>query len=160
MWNYGAGVAARKSLSPRNEKLLWYVKDAENYRFNLDLIRDPQVKYPFQKKNGKLRCNTIGKNPSDVWQVAKVTSGADRASPERTPHPAQFSLDLIHRLVLGFSDPGDFVLDPFMGSGTVAVSCLQHGRRFLGIEIKPDYCQLATERVEAFLADRRSRLFG
>ena len=80
MWNYGAGVDSRKSLSPRNEKLLWYVKSPSNYTFNLDAIRDPDVKYPYQKKNGKLRCNTIGKNPSDVWQVAKVTSGKDRAS--------------------------------------------------------------------------------
>jgi adenine-specific DNA-methyltransferase len=159
VWNYGAGVAARKSLSPRNEKLLWYVKDAENYTFNLDLIRDPDVKYPLQKKNGKLRCNTIGKNPSDVWQVAKVTSGENRASPERTPHPAQFPLDLVNRVVLGFSNPGELLLDPFMGSGTVAVSCLQHGRRFLGIELKPEYCEVAAKRVEAFLADKRSRLF-
>lgn len=159
VWNYGAGVAARKSLSPRNEKFLWYVKDPENYTFNLDIIRDPDVKYPFQKKNGKLRCNTIGKNPSDVWQVAKVTSGEDRASPERTPHPAQFPLDLVNRIVLGFSNPGELVLDPFMGSGTVCVSCLQHGRRFLGIEIKPEYCELAAKRIETFLADKRSRLF-
>jgi adenine-specific DNA-methyltransferase len=159
VWNYGAGVACRRSLSPRNEKLLWYVKDPENYTFNLDLIRDPDVKYPQQKKNGKLRCNTIGKNPSDVWQIAKVTSGTDRASPERTPHPAQFPLDLVNRVVLGFSNPGDLVLDPFMGSGTVAVSCLQHDRRFLGVEIKPAYCELAARRVERFAADRRSRLF-
>ena len=159
VWNYGAGVAARKSLSPRNEKLLWYVKDLENYAFNLDLIRDPDVKYPLQKKNGKLRCNMIGKNPSDVWQIAKVTSGEDRALPERTPHPAQFPLDLVNRVVLGFSKPGDLVLDPFMGSGTVAVSCLQYGRRFLGIEIKPAYCEVAAKRIERFLADKRSRLF-
>jgi len=160
VWNYGAGVAARKALSPRNEKLLWYVKDPESYTFNLDIIRDPDVKYPKQKKNGKLRCNTIGKNPSDVWQIAKVTSGEDRASPERTPHPAQFPLDLVNRIVLGYSNPGDLVLDPFIGSGTVAVSCLEHGRRVLGIEVKPAYCELAARRIDRFLADKRSRLFG
>ena len=160
VWNYGAGVAARTSLSPRNEKLLWYVKDPEHYTFNLDAIRDPDVKYPNQKKNGKLRCNTLGKNPSDVWQIAKVTSGQDRASPERTEHPAQFPLDLIHRIILGFSNPNDLVLDPFMGSGTVAVSCLEHGRKFIGIEMKPDYCDIAVERIERHLADRRSQLFA
>jgi adenine-specific DNA-methyltransferase len=159
VWNYGAGVAARTSLSPRNEKLLWYVKNPTRYTFNLDAIRDPDVKYPYQKKNGKLRCNTIGKNPSDVWQIAKVTSGERRASPERTSHPAQFPLDLVNRIVLGFSNPGDFVLDPFMGSGTVAVACLRHGRRVLGIEIRPAYCRVAAQRIEAFLADKRSSLF-
>ena len=160
VWNYGAGVAARKSLSPRNEKFLWCVKDQRNYTFHLDAIRDPDVKYPHQKKNGKLRCNTIGKNPSDVWQIAKVTSGENRASPERTPHPAQFPLDLVDRLVLGFSNPGELVLDPFLGSGTVALSCLEHGRRILGIEIKPDYCELAARRIDRFFAEKRSRLFG
>ena len=159
VWNYGAGVAARTSLSPRNEKLLWYVKNPEHYTFNLDAIRDPDVKYPNQKKNGKLRCNTLEKNPSDVWQIAKVTSGQDRASPERTGHPAQFPLDLIHRIVLGFSNPNDLVLDLFMGSGTVAVSCLEHGRKFIGIEIRRDYCDIAVERIEHHLADQRSRLF-
>jgi adenine-specific DNA-methyltransferase len=159
VWNYGAGVAARNSLSPRNEKLLWYVKDAAKYTFHLDAIRDPDVKYPHQKKNGKLRCNTIGKNPSDVWQIAKVTSGEDRASPERTSHPAQFPLDLVNRIVLGFSSPGELVLDPFMGSGTVGVSCLDHGRLFLGIEVRPSYCELAAQRIAKFLATKRSRLF-
>jgi len=160
VWNYGAGVAARKSLSPRNEKLLWYVKDPEHYTLNLDAIRDPDVKYPHQKKNGKLRCNTIGKNPSDVWQIAKVTSGEDRASPERTPHPAQFPLDLVNRIVLGFSNPRDLVLDPFMGSGTVALSCLEHGRQVIGIEINERYCQLAAQRIERFLSVKRSLLFS
>ena len=160
VWNYGAGVAARKVLSPRNEKLLWYVKDATRYTFNLDAIRDPDVKYPNQKKNGKLRCNTIGKNPSDVWQIAKVTSGADRASPERTPHPAQFPLDLVDRIVVGFSNPGELVLDPFIGSGTTAASCLQHGRVVLGFEISPAYCEIAADRLERQQSELRYRLFG
>jgi adenine-specific DNA-methyltransferase len=159
VWNYGAGVAARHSLSPRNEKFLWYVKNLEKYTFNLDDIRDPDVKYPNQKKNGKLRCNTIGKNPSDVWQIAKVTSGENRASSERMPHPAQFPLDLVNRIVVGFSNPGDLVLDPFLGSGTVAMSCLDLGRDFLGIEIRPDYCEMAASRIRNYLDDKQSRLF-
>jgi adenine-specific DNA-methyltransferase len=47
------------------EKILWYVKDSKNYVFNLDAIRDKNVKYPNSKRNGKLRVNTLGKNPSD-----------------------------------------------------------------------------------------------
>jgi adenine-specific DNA-methyltransferase len=159
VWNYGAGVSARKSLSPRNEKLLWYVKDCEQYTFHLDAIRDPDVKYPQQKKNGKLRCNTIGKNPSDVWQIAKVTSGENRSSPERMPHPAQFPLDLIDRIVRGFSNVGDLIFDPFLGSGTVAIAGLRHGRRVIGFEINRRYCEVAARRIRRHLADRKSRLF-
>lgn len=156
VWNYGAGVAAKRSLSPRNEKLLWCVKDPENYVFNLDEIRDPDVKYPHQKKKGKLRCNTIGKNPSDVWQIAKVTSGTDRASPERAPHPAQFPVDLVSRIVKGFSLPGELVLDPFMGSGTTAEVCLLHDRAVLGFEVRPDYCDFIARRLAKTVENQRS----
>ncbi len=155
VWNYGAGVASKRYLSPRNEKVLWYVKDKEHFTFNLDDIRDPDVKYPNQKKNGKLRCNTLGKNPSDVWQIAKVTSGTDRASEERMPHPAQFPVDLINRLVLGFTNRGDLVLDPFMGSGTTAEVCVKTGRRSIGFEIREDYCDIIKRRLEAIELERR-----
>lgn len=157
VWNYGAGVACKKALSPRNEKWLWYVKNPENYTFNLDDIRDPDVKYPNSKKNGKLRCNTLGKNPSDVWQIAKVTSGKNRSSSERTEHPAQFPLDLIDRIVLGFSNKNEIVLDPFMGSGTTAISALKHHRKVIGFEIRKDYCDLQIERINAFLAEEKSQ---
>lgn len=159
VWNYGAGVAGKRFLSPRNEKFLWYVKDQNDYCFNLDVIRDPDVKYPRQKKNGKLRCNTIGKNPSDVWQIAKVTSGENRASRERAPHPAQFPMDLIKRIVLGFSDEGDLVLDPFLGSGTTAEACIVNKRGVIGFEIKREYCQYAAKRLKTAAQASRSVLF-
>jgi adenine-specific DNA-methyltransferase len=152
VWNYGAGVAGKTFLSPRNEKWLWYVKDPKNYVFNLDPIRDPDILYPQQKKRGKLRCNTIGKNPSDVWQIAKVTSGTNRSASERTKHPAQFPLDLINRIVLGFSNEQNWLLDPFIGSGTLAISALNHGRKVVGFEIRKDYCEMAAERVDSHLA--------
>lgn len=154
VWNYGAGVAARKALSPRNEKLLWYVRDSENYCFNLDEIRDPDVAYPNQRKNGKLRCNTLGKNPSDVWQIAKVTSGTNRASVERTKHPAQFPLDLCARVIKGFSNPGEVVLDPFAGSGSSLESAASLNRFALGFELRKDYCRMAADRLKAATAAR------
>ena len=160
VWNYGAGVAGKRFLSPRNEKLLWFVKDADQYTFNLNEIRDPDVKYPNQKKNGKLRCNTIGKNPSDVWQIAKVTSGTDRASPERAPHPAQFPVDLVNRIVKGFSASGEVVLDPFMGSGSTAESCIIHGRTAIGFELRRDYCDFAAKRLKKASDERRLALFS
>jgi len=159
VWNYGAGVAARRSLSPRNEKVLWYVKNPEDYIFNLDSIRDPDVKYPNQKKNGKLRCNTIGKNPSDVWQIAKVTSGSGRSSVERAPHPAQFPRDLIDRIVSAFSNENHLVLDPFLGSGTSAESAIALDRFCIGFEKNLEYCSVAAERLSAFEAKEASRLF-
>ncbi len=151
VWNYGAGVAAKNYLSPRNEKILWYIKNEDEYTFNLDDIRDPDVKYPNQKKNGKLRCNTLGKNPSDVWQIAKVTSGKDRSSEERMPHPAQFPVDLITRLVLGFTNKNDLILDPFMGSGTTAEVCMHNNRFSIGFELREDYCETIKKRLNGII---------
>ena len=159
VWNYGAGVSAKRFLSPRNEKILWYVQNKEDYTFNLDEIRDPDVKYPNQKKNGKLRCNTLGKNPSDVWQIAKVTSGSNRSSKERTAHPAQFPEDLIFRLIKGFSNPGEVVLDPFMGSGTVADVAIKNKRKYLCFEILPEYCNIAIERINSTILEQKASLF-
>ena len=156
VWHYGAGVAGKKFFSPRNEKFLWYVKDQTSYTFNLDDVRDPDVKYPNQKKNGKVKVNALGKNPGDVWQFPKVTSGAKRASKERTAHPAQFPISVIDRIVKASSRPDDLVMDPFLGSGTTAVSALKLGRKVLGFEIKKEYCELAARRLDAYLNTRRN----
>jgi len=148
VWNYGAGVAARHTFSPRNEKFLWYVRDPEGYTFNLDDVRDPDVKYPNQKKNGKLKCNPLGKNPSDVWQIPKVTSGANRSSTERTAHPAQFPVAVIERIVKASSNQGDLLLDPFSGSGSLVEAALKEGRFSIGIEILPEYVELSVARIK------------
>ena len=148
VWHYGAGVASRRSFSPRNEKFLWFVKDERHYMFDLDAVRDPNVKYPNQKKHGKLKCNPLGKNPTDVWTFPKVTSGANRSARERTSHPAQFPLAVIDRVVKACSCPGDVVLDPFIGSGTTAEAALKQGRVVVGFEMRRDYIEIARRRVE------------
>ncbi|MGS0147033.1 DNA-methyltransferase, partial [Escherichia coli] len=122
--------------------ILWYVKNQDNYKFNLDDIRDPNVKYPNQKKNGKLKCNPLGKNPSDVWQISKVTSGKNRSSKERTEHPAQFPLEMIDRIIKAGSNNRDLVIDPFMGSGTTAIAALKNGRKVIGFEVNSDYVKI------------------
>jgi adenine-specific DNA-methyltransferase len=154
VWHYGAGVAGRKFYSPRNEKFLWYVKDADKYTFNLDAVRDPNVKYPNQKKNGKIKVNAAGKNPSDVWQFPKVTSGKNRASKERTAHPAQFPLAVIERILKASTNAGDLVLDPFIGSGSTAIASLALHRPVIGFEIRRDYCTMAARRIERFVHHR------
>jgi adenine-specific DNA-methyltransferase len=149
VWNYGAGVAGKLFFSPRNEKWLWYVKDQYNYTFNLDAVRDPNVKYPNQKKNGKLKCNPLGKNPTDVWQIPKITSGKNRSSPERTPHPAQFPVDLVSRIILACSNKDDIILDPFSGSGSLLEAAVITGRKAIGFEIEPKYIEISVDRLDS-----------
>jgi adenine-specific DNA-methyltransferase len=154
IWNYAAGVACKSRFSPRNEKLLWYIKNQQQYTFNLDYVRDPNVKYPNQKKNGKLKCNPLGKNPTDVWQIAKVTSGTNRSSKERTPHPAQFPMEMVERIIKSSSNWGDLVIDPFMGSGSTAVAAIENGRNVIGFEIEERYVKIAQQRIESYLFEK------
>ncbi|MCP4359785.1 MAG: site-specific DNA-methyltransferase [Chloroflexi bacterium] len=153
IWNYGAGVAGRKFYSPRNEKFLWYVKNESNYTFNLDAVRDPNVKYPNQKKNGKIKVNPLGKNPTDVWQFPKVTSGKNRSSKERTPHPAQFPKAVIERIIKASSNEGDIILDPFIGSGTTASVAIELNRKVIGFEIHQSYCDIIESRITKQLVE-------
>lgn len=156
VWHYGAGVSGKKRLSPRNEKWLFYVKNPKQYTFNLDDIRDPNVKYPNQKKNGKFRCNPLGKNPSDVWSFPKVTTGTKRSSKERTAHPAQFPLEVVERIILASSNMGEVVIDPFAGSCSAGIAAVGLGRMFVGIEIDRHYCEMAVERFETFMRERQT----
>ncbi len=158
VWNYSAGVAGKLFFSPRNEKFLWYVKDPKNYVFNLDNVRDPNVKYPNQKKNGKLKCNIKGKNPTDVWQIPKVTSGKNRSSKERTPHPAQFPVQLVSRIILASSQINDIVFDPFFGSGSTAEAAIKNGRKVIGFEINENYINIAIERIKKIDYDQKETI--
>ena len=64
-----------------------------------------------------------------------------------TKHPSQKPIALIGELILKYSKQNDLILDPFLGSGTTAVACKQLNRHFIGIEINPDYCKIARERL-------------
>ena len=67
---------------------------------------------------------------------------------EKTPHPTQKPEELLRAIVLASSNPGDLVLDAFLGSGTSAVVAQQLGRRWLGCDSTPEYCTWAAERIE------------
>jgi DNA modification methylase len=79
------------------------------------------------------------RNRRSVWTIAtKPYSGA---------HFAVMPADLVEPCVLAGSKTGDTVLDPFTGSGTVGMVALRHGREFVGVELNPDYADLANERI-------------
>ena len=65
-----------------------------------------------------------------------------------TGHPTTKPTKLMVALIERMSNPGDTILDPFMGSGTTGVACVQTGRNFIGIEIDPGYFEIAKKRIE------------
>ena len=79
----------------------------------------------------------------NVWHIAGVHSKT-----ERTGHPAQFPIRLAQDHIISWSNEDDIILDPFMGSGTTGVACLNTSRKFIGIEIDEKYFNIAKQRIE------------
>lgn len=78
--------------------------------------------------------------------------------PGKVDHPTQKPLECVEPLIVASSPQGGVVLDPFMGSGTTGVACIQTGRQFIGIEKEPKYFEIACRRIEQAWRDERSRL--
>ena len=79
---------------------------------------------------------------------------------EKHLHPTQKPLKLIRRLVEASSNPGDVVLDPFSGSGSTLVSCIQLNRHYIGIELDEEYYKIGLQRIKEEHDERSSNLFG
>lgn len=149
IWRFGHGLHCTKRFSGRHETIVWFTK-GDNYTFNLDPVRVPQ-KYPGKKnfkkneKYGTLSGNPLGKNPEDVWDVPNVKNN----HPEKTCHPCQFPIELIERLVLSMTNPGDIVLDPYLGVGSAICAAVIHNRKGYGADIMKEYLDVAEERARA-----------
>lgn len=136
VWHTYGGLQAKTKLTGQNEKILWLYKGDDRPYFDLDAIRIKEWKR-IDKRN-----NPNGKNPTDVWQINRVTY-----TKKRLPHPCQFPEKLVERCILGWSKPGELVFEPFCGSGTTPFVAKQLDRKFIAIEKDPIYYAIAKERV-------------
>lgn len=146
IWTFGHGLNSTNRFSGRHEVILWFTK-GNGKVFNLDVVRVPQ-KYPGKKyykgpHKGEYSGNPLGKNPSDVWDIPNVKAN----HVEKTAHPCQFPVAIPRRLIKALSNPGDVVLDMFLGSGSTAVASILEKRYFIGAEIQPSYFEIAKERI-------------
>lgn len=81
-----------------------------------------------------------------VWQIPPESA-------RRVGHPAPFPVELAARVVRLYSYVGDVVLDPFNGSGTTCIAAALNGRRYVGYDIDPEYCELAERRLREAMPD-------
>ncbi len=95
----------------------------------------------------KFRLVSKANGLGDVWEFTQEM---------RNKHPAAFPVALIDRIIASTS--AETILDPFMGSGTTALSAINHGRNYVGIELSPDYCDMAVERIKSHIPQRRLAL--
>jgi site-specific DNA-methyltransferase (adenine-specific) len=99
-------------------------------------------------RKGKKRWNGGGKHAFWTWPKGQNDSG----------HPTGKPLGLFSDFVADFTEAGETILDPFMGSGTTGVACMNLGRAFIGIEREPKYFDIACRRIED--AQRQGRLIA
>lgn len=135
-------------LSTKHEHVFMLSKRAR-YWFDLDPIREPHVSDPLREGANALRGQKAmravgpnsgsysegGRNPGDVWTLA--------TQPFPGAHFATFPVALPERCILAGCKPGGTVLDPFSGSGTTGLAAAKHGRRYIGIDLNPDYLELS-----------------
>lgn len=154
------GWAMRECIGPRFNRVIWHERFAQycetkfvpshrhffchrkmlgNATWNPDSVREPSERMKIKDKRAK-----GPRVPGDVWSVSRLQGNCK----ERVKgFPTQLRLWPIERAILSTTNPGDTVLDPFMGSGTTGVAAITHGRTFIGIEINPDYAASAIERI-------------
>jgi len=101
------------------------------------------------KREKKEKENTISKEQFMEWTKSIWIMNAESA--RRIGHPAPFPEELPYRLIQLYSFKGDIILDPFMGSGTTAVSAVKSERKFVGYDISQEYIDLAERRLKPFL---------
>jgi adenine-specific DNA-methyltransferase len=163
VWRFNFGLNSDKRFSGRYETVLWFTK-GENYRFNLDPVRIPQL-YPGKRhsankfdKAGLPSGNPLGKNPSDYWEFSAERDFRDNPvwdipnvkhnHPEKTRHPCQYPIELAERCVLAFTKEGDTVLDPFVGTGSTILAAVKNSRRGIGIDKDAGFIDIARDRVK------------
>ncbi|WP_245295967.1 DNA methyltransferase [Methylobacterium sp. C1] len=139
-WSFRGGMTYRRRFAHRTERLLWWVRDLDNYEFRLDHVRDLCERVTADK-----RSNPLGNNPTDLWPVKRV-AGGPAAGPDKV-HPCQMPVPIASRIIETSTRVGATVLDPFAGSGTTAVAAHEMGRGYIMIEQEKRYIRKMKDRL-------------
>ena len=149
-WQREKGRGARQNWKNAMEDI-WFCTLGSDYTFNLDAVKirrrviapykvDGQPKDWADTEGGKFRDTCPGNFWDDIsipfWSMA-----------ENTAHPTQKPEKLLAKLIMASSNPGDFIFDPFLGSGSTSVVAKKLGRKFCGIEQSDLYCTWAEKRL-------------
>ena len=141
VWHFNNMQNCTNRLSGRWEAILWFVKDINNYIFNLK-----DIKIPCITQNDKRFKAEEGRNPTDVWYFDRVNN-MTKQKLKITEHPCVYPTKMIERIIKMSSNEGDWVLDPFVGSGTTLLVAKKLHRNSIGIDISPQYERLIKHRL-------------
>lgn len=162
IWYYTFGVNSPKKYTRSHAHLLYFVKDKKHFTFNVDQCRVGSAR---ELVYNDKRADPDGRLPDDTW-ILRPQELDERSFPEfgdtwhiprvagtfkqRIPGAAnQMPEQLLGRIIRHCSNPGDLVLDPFVGTGTTCAVAKKLGRQYLGYEQSERFCEGAKRRVRA-----------
>jgi len=157
-----------------HDTMIWE-KNSSTFPSNKKSKRYTQIfEYMFIFSKGKPKATNLIDDKKNKWAGSKDFSGKLKnpvpdcsarnniwkfttSFNDKTNHPAVFPEQLVSDHIYSWSNEGDIVLDPFMGSGTTAKMALLLNRRFIGIELSEEYCEIANKRIDYLL--KQEKLF-
>ena len=141
IWNKGAGAGVSMAWGSWQSASNPVLRDVHEYILIFS-------KGDYQRK-AKGKENTITKEQFMEWTKSIWTMNPESA--KKVNHPAPFPEELPYRLIQLYSFKNDIILDPFLGSGTTAISALKSNRSFIGYEINEDYKTISEKRIQMIL---------
>lgn len=141
---------------------IWFATKSKTYTFNVEDVKIRRKVIAPYKVDGKpkdweetAQGNFRNTYPSNFWDDISIPYWS---MPENTAHPTQKPEKLLAKLILASSNPGDVILDPFLGSGSTSVTSKKLGRHYIGIEQNEQYCVWTEKRLE--MADSDNTIQG
>ncbi len=144
-----------KTLQPAHYGILFYAKNAKKLKFyelRYPHKRERKSTYLLKDYGGKKKMlHPFGPLISDVWSdIHRI-----KHNKYRDNHPCQLPIHLMERIILMSSDEGDIILDPFNGTGTTAIASRRLGRKYIGIELDPQYVEITRNKLRREHADSK-----
>lgn len=164
IWKYNWASTVKKKFSQKHDTIFWYAKNAEDWIFNLDEMREPyteeQLKGYKQDDNGYYTLDSSGKKwyahpkgqlPSDLFEIGIIS----RSAKERQKFPTQKPENLITRIIKASSNKDSIILDCFVGSGTTAAVAEKLGRRWIAADLNKGAIQTTMKRIQTYIDETR-----
>ncbi|OQY47663.1 MAG: site-specific DNA-methyltransferase [Anaerolineaceae bacterium 4572_78] len=150
-WEREKGRGAKTNWKNSSEDI-WFCTVSNNYYYNTEAVKlKRKVIAPYRDSSGKPKDweetdtgNYRLTHPSNLWTDISIPFWSMH---ENTEHPTQKPEKLIAKLIMASSKHGDFIFDPFFGSGTTCVVAKKLNRHFCGVEQETEYCQMAVKRL-------------
>lgn len=157
-WEREKGRGAKTNWKNCSEDI-WFATVSNDYYFNPDAVKmKRKVIAPYRDASGKPKDWEEGSDgnyrltfPSNLWTDISIPFWS---MPENTDHPTQKPEKLVAKIILASSTENDFVLDPFLGSGTTSVVAKKLNRKYCGVELDETYSLLSEKRLERADSDK------